>query len=371
MSDLLHLGTRKGLFTVTKSAAGWKITKADFLGTQVPIFLADKRSGMLHAAVDHGHFGTKMHRSNDNGATWEELPPPAWPEKPADAVEVKDPWRGVAVPWSLEKVWCLETGGSDESDVLWAGTIPGGLFRSLDSGASWELVRSLWDRPERSRWFGGGYDFPGIHSICVDPRNSRRVLLGISCGGAWRTEDGGQTWMQTAHGMRAAFTPPDSAFDPEIQDPHRIVRCESSPDILWTQHHNGIFRSGDDGKTWQEITTALPSNFGFAVAVQPQNPDIAWFVPAVKDEMRIPVDGRLVVSRTVDGGRSFETLISGLPQEHAYHLVYRHCLDVSSCGRRLAMGSTTGGLWLSEDAGESWSCVSRDLPPVFCVRFAP
>lgn len=369
MSDHLLVGTRKGLFEFRLHSGTWRIERTSFLGTQVPMLLPDARDGTLHAAVDHGHFGTKMHR-RICGSDWEELSPPAWPPKPEDSQGVKDPIRGEEVPWSLEKIWSLEAGGSNEPGVLWAGTIPGGLFRSEDHGESWELIRSLWDRPERSRWFGGGYDFPGIHSIAVDPRDSQSILLGISCGGVWRSRDSGQTWFQTSHGMRAEYMPPDMANDPEIQDPHRIVYCLAKPDHLWTQHHNGIFRSQDGGSSWQEIGTAQPSAFGFAVAVHPTNPNIAWFVPAQKDECRIPVDGRFVVSRTRDGGQTFDILSQGLPQDHAYHLVYRHCLEVDSTGQRLAMGSTTGGLWISDTAGETWQCLSRDLPPIYCVRFA-
>jgi hypothetical protein len=111
------------------------------------------------------------------------------------------------------------------------------------------------------------------------------------------------------------------------------------------------------------------SSFGFAVAVHPQDADTAWFVPAVKDEKRVPVDGALVVNRTRDGGRTFDTLRWGLPQQHAYDLVYRHGLDVAPDGRSLLMGSTTGGLWATQNAGDSWQTVSLNLPPIFAVRF--
>ena len=84
----------------------------------------------------------------------------------------------------------------------------------------------------------------------------------------------------------------------------------------------------------------------------------------------VPVGAQLVVARTRDGGESFEVLRSGLPQEGAYDLVYRHGLDVDSTGERLAMGSTTGGLWVSEDQGDRWSCLSAHLPPIRAVRFA-
>jgi photosystem II stability/assembly factor-like uncharacterized protein len=149
-----------------------------------------------------------------------------------------------------------------------------------------------------------------------------------------------------------------------------IVRCAAQPNRLWVQHHNGVFRSDDGGQRWVTITESAPSVFGFAIAVHPKNPDVAWRVPAIKDEQRVPVDARVVVSRTRDAGKSWEVLREGLPQEHAYDITLRHALDVDATGERLAFGSTTGSLWVSENAGDSWTHVSAHLPPVYAVRFA-
>ena len=148
-----------------------------------------------------------------------------------------------------------------------------------------------------------------------------------------------------------------------------VTQCPANPDVLWVQHHNGIFKSTDAAASWTEISGVAPSAFGFPVVVHPADADTAWFVPAAKDEKRYPVDGRVVVNRTRDGGKTFETLTRGLPQEHAYDLVFRHALDVDDSGDRLAFGSTTGSLWFSEDAGDSWVTASSNLPPIYAVRF--
>src|SRR5207253_438195 len=152
--------------------------------------------------------------------------------------------------------------------------------------------------------------------------------------------------------------------EPNIQDGHRMVQCPAQPDVLWVQHHNGIFRTTDGSKSWSEITDVQPSVFGFAVAVHPHDPETAWFVPAQKDETRVPVGGHVVVTRTRDGGKHFETLTKGLPHEHAYDLTYRHGLAVDDTGDRLAFGSTTGSLWISDNQGDSWQCLSSHLPPI-------
>ena len=264
----------------------------------------------------------------------------------------------------MSLLWTLAAGGADQPGTLWAGTVPGGLFRSDDRGESWSLVESLWNDPTRVQWFGGGYAKPGIHSICVDPRDSRRMTIGISCAGVWLSDDAGASWRLGGTGLRAAYMPPDQANNPLTQDPHALAQCAAAPDTIWCQHHNGIFLSSDRGASFIEIEAAKPSAFGFAVAAHPKDSDTAWFVPAVKDECRVPVDNRLVVSRTTDRGRSFDVLNEGLPSPPAFDLVYRHGLDVDAAGERLAVGSTTGGLWIGEDGGRRWTEVSANLPPV-------
>jgi photosystem II stability/assembly factor-like uncharacterized protein len=378
MSNRFHVATRKGLFTLERSeqrrqgvagdSAKWSIARTAFLGDNCTLLMHDPRDGSLLAALDHGHFGVKMHRSRDEGATWQEIAAPAYPEKPADYVP-KTPAEGRPVDWALKLIWALAPGGANEPGAVWCGTLPGGLFRSEDGGDSWAINRPLWDDPRREEWFGGGADQPGIHSICVDPRDAKHVTIGVSCGGVWTTRDGGQSWTLAGKGMRAEYMPPERQSDQNIQDPHQLVQCPAQPDAMWVQHHNGIFRSTDGGTTFSEISGVKPSVFGFPVAVHPKNPDVAWFVPAVKDEKRIPVEGRVVVNRTRDGGKTFETLTRGLPQEHAYDLVFRHALDVDDTGDRLAFGSTTGSLWVSEDGGDSWQTLSSNLPPVYAVRF--
>jgi hypothetical protein len=372
MSKQILIGTRKGLFTIARTggtaALPWTITRAAFLGDPVPMVLPDARDRSIYAALDHGHFGPKMQRSTDDGTTWVEIGLPVYP-KQEPGEEDRDPGRGTVIPWRLEKVWALEAGHVTEPGILWCGTIPGGLFRSPDRGSSWELVESLWRNPKRKEWFGGGADKPGIHSICVQPGDARHLTVGVSCGGVWVSKDGGDTWDCRATGMWAAYMPPERRDDPNIQDVHRLVQCSAKPEYLWAQHHNGIFRSTDSATSWQDVKNVPPSVFGFAVAVHPSNPDIAWFVPGVSDERRMPVNGQVVVTRTRDGGRSFDVLRRGLPQQHAYDLVYRHGLDVDPTGNSLAFGSTTGSLWVSEDQGDSWLCVSEHLPPIYCVRF--
>ncbi len=360
MNDRAWVATRKGLFELHRRGPTWSIANVSFLGEPVSMVLppiaAGTHAGTMLAALNLGHFGVKLHASRDGGRQWTEVAAPTYPPQPEGA-------PGPA--WKLQLVWALEAA----HDTVWAGTLPGGLFRSADGGLTWQLVESLWQRSERLEWFGGGYDSPGIHSICPHPTRAGQLLVGISCGGAWTSDDDGASWDLTASGMRADFMPPEQAGNANIQDPHRIVRCPAAPEAMWCQHHCGIWRTLDAGRSWTAVPDVPRSAFGFAVAVHPSDPQTAWFVPAIADQCRVPVDAALVVNRTTDGGQRFETLNEGLPARECYHLVYRHGLAVADDGCTLLMGSTTGGLWASHDGGGRWQSVSTALPPVYAVRF--
>jgi hypothetical protein len=356
MNDRLMVGTRKGLFELRRTRAEWTIAATHFIGYPISMLLADPRDGTLFAAEALGHFGVKLQRSRDQGATWQEIPAPAFPKTGAEGP-------------SVSYLFCLEPGSVTQPGWIWCGTIPGALFLSKDSGESWSINEPLWNLPERQYWMGGGFDDAGVASICVDPRDTDHMTLGVSTGGVWISNDGGASWRGSVDGMYADYAPPEHRHQPAAQDIHRLVQCPAAPDTMWVQHHNGVFRSTNAARSWQEVTTIRPAKFGFAVVVHPHDPDTAWFVPGVKDECRVPVEARLAVARTRDGAQSFDVLTNGLPQQHAYDLIHRHALAIDDDGSRLAMGSTTGHLWLTEDGGDAWTLVAGHLPPISCVRF--
>ena len=355
--DTLLLGTRKGLLIL--DTADWRVRQSFAPGIPVSFAATDPRTGVLWACCDHGHWGQKLHRSRDGGAGWEEVPAPRYPEGAT---------LGDNTPATLKYLWMVMPGGQDEPQRLYIGTEPGGLFASDDGGDTFTLVEPLWDHPSRPEvWFGGGRDAAGISSIVVDPRDSRHVYVGISVGGVFETTDGGQTWEGRNRGLTAEYMPvPHAEYG---HDPHYMVASPSNPDVLWQQNHCGVFRSVNGGHTWDNISQrGGPVKFGFAIAVDADDSDVAWVVPAVSDEQRMAVGGALCVCRTDDGGRNWTAYRAGLPQTTTYDVVFRHALDID--GDRLAFGTTTGNVYVSDDRGESWRCLGNNFPPVYSVRFA-
>ena len=132
------------------------------------------------------------------------------------------------------------------------------------------------------------------------------MLVGVSGGGARLARDGGASWT-IGKGMHADDTPPAQADKPgHTRSTPYFVHCRTVPNVLCSQHHNSAYRSTDGGAVWEEIHPAV-SSFGFTVAAHPREADTAWYVPAVSDEVRVPVSGKFVVTRTRDGGRTRDT----------------------------------------------------------------
>lgn len=352
----LLISTRKGLMIYAQHYNTWQFESVYFPGIPITLSYYHPYSRMLWAFQDHGHWGVKMSRSADMGFTWQEVEAPKYPE----GEEVKD-----GQPASLRYIWAVHHGGPDHPETLWIGTVPGGLFKTEDNGATWQLNRPLWDDPMRkTHWFGGGMSDPGIHSIIVDPRDAQRMFIGISCAGVYETRNGGASWHARNKGLRADFLP-----DPNADlghDPHLVVACPAAPDHLWQQNHCGVFYSPDGAMQWRDVTQEQgPVRFGFAVAVDENRPQRAWVIPGVSDEIRTAIGGALCVCRTDDGGASWTELRNGLPQSGSFDIVYRHGMALH--GNDLVFGTTTGNVFYSRDQGESWETLTNYLPMVLAV----
>ena len=393
MSDVILLGTRKGTVILDRTPSGWRPRSMAHAGIPVCYAARDPRDGTLWASLDHGHWGPKLSRSHDGGKRWEDAPSIRYPQGARFIVKFLptpdfDPGAPTGQPEYADatvfKIWNIAFGSAAQPGRLYAGTIPGGLFISDDGGESWELNRPLWNHESRggdlfngdatseNRWGGtpASIDYgvfePGIHSIVIDPRDPDHIHVAASSAGVLETRDGGRSWAGRNQGMLMDYLP-----DPAAEwghDPHFVAGCLDQPDHLWQQNHCGVFYSDDGARSWCKVSVPEDGvNFGFPIAADARDGRTAWVIPAHGDAQRMAIDGGLSVARTTDGGRSWQTFRTGLPQQNAYDIVLRHGLDAA--GDSLCFGSTTGNVYLSDDRGESWRCMGNNFPPVYSVRF--
>jgi hypothetical protein len=352
------VGTRRGLFIVRsdEKRRDWEISDPLLVGLEVYHAFLDARDGAtIWAATDHSVWGAHVHRSRDRGATWDVLP--AAPHH-ADG-------RGLKAIWALAPAPDPASGPAAGS--LLAGIEPAGLFYSDDGGHSWR-PSPLNDHPTRNTWqpAGGGL---ALHSMIVDPREPRRLYCALSAGGVYRSDDGGASWTPNNAGVRADFLPDPSA--PTGHCVHKLQLHPARPDRLYQQNHCGTYRSDDRGASWIDITAGLPSDFGYALALHPRDPDTLYVIPEESSHMRATVDGRLRVYRSRDAGASWQALTQGLPQQHSYVQVLREGLAADLLDPHgLYFGTSTGHLFASADEGKTWRLIAGFLPKILSVGVA-
>jgi hypothetical protein len=356
----LLVGTMKGafLFRSDRERRSWQQAGPWFKGVPVYSLAYDGRAGRrrLWAGSASWHWGPNLRSSDDFGATWSN----------PEAIPLRFP-EGSGV--DLKQVWQITPGRPDEPDVLYCGVEPAALFASRDGGASWELVRGLFDHPHRTQWQPGGGGLC-LHTIVLHP-SEPRVMVAISTGGVYRSDDGGETWSAKNQGVRAQFLPEGSRYPEFGQCVHKVVSHPSRPERLYLQNHWGLYRSDDGGDSWRDVANGVPSDFGFAMAQHPHDADTAFIVPLESDEFRCTPEARLRVYRTRDAGASWEPLTAGLPQEGAYETVLRDAMDTDDLpSAGVYFGTRSGKLFASADAGDSWQALAEGLPPIVCVRAA-
>jgi photosystem II stability/assembly factor-like uncharacterized protein len=355
---LVLVGTMKGAFAFRGRGRSWeRVQGPHFPGQPVYALAYDDRGDRirLHASTENPFFGSVLRKSDDMGRSWSDPKEPNL-KFPADT--------GLA----LKQIWQIRPGRADEPDVLYCGVNPSSLFESTDRGESWTLVRSLHDHPHRPKWTPGNGGMC-LHTILPHPQDKRRMLVAMSTGGVYRTTDGARSWHASNSGIRAEFLPDKH---PEFgQCVHKVVSHDARPERYFLQNHWGLYRSDDGGGSWKDVANGVPSDFGFAMAAHPHDPDCVYVVPLQSDEFRCTPGARLRVYRTRDAGRSWKPLAKGLPQKDAWETVLRDALVTDTADPAgVYFGTRSGKLFASRDDGASWQCLAEGLPPVTCVRAA-
>jgi photosystem II stability/assembly factor-like uncharacterized protein len=354
MGIVVLVGTPKGLFFLKgdEGRRDWTVEGPALEGWDVFHAIQDARDGSLYAAANNWVYGATVQRSTDGGKTWARSEGLGLPEDG----ELK-----------LEKSWHVEPGRESEPGRVWLGAAPGVLFRSDDSGETWEVNKGLLEHPTRERWQPGAGGMC-THSIQLDPNDDQRMYIGISAAGVFRSEDGGDSWTPANKGTAADFMP-DDPFPELGQCVHKLLLHPDREGRLWQQNHCGVYRSDDRGESWDRLEgNGLPSGFGFPLALDHREPDTALVVPEYGAENRVTPDGRLGVYRTKDGGKSWELASKGLP-EQAWASVKREGMASDSLDPPgIYLGTQSGSVFVSPNAGDEWIEAASQLPAIQSVE---
>jgi photosystem II stability/assembly factor-like uncharacterized protein len=374
------VGTKKGAFVLTADAKRqqWDVSALHFAGWEIYHLKGSPVDpNRLYASQSSGWFGQIIQRSDDGGKTWqapggEPAPSPEGvPQGESNKFvyegEVgKHLWYdGTQHPWEFKRVWHLEPSLTDP-DTVYAGVEDAAIFKTVNGGKTWQELPGL--RNVKGHLWQPGAGGMAVHTILLDPKNAQRIFIAISAAGAFRTDDGGNTWRPINRGLKSQYELPDP--DAEVGHcVHRIALHPSRPDVLFMQKHWDVLRTDNAGEQWREISGNLPTDFGFPIDVHAHEPETIYVVPIKSDSEHFPPDGKLRVYRSRTGGNDWEALTQGLPQRDCYVNVLRDAMAVDSldpCG--IYFGTTGGQVYASADGGNSWNAIVRDLPTVLSVE---
>jgi len=379
------VGTRKGAFVLTSDGKRqkWNVSGPHFAGWEVYHLKGSAADpDRIYASQSSSWFGQVIQRSSDGGKTWEQPGTPAGePTTTPDGMPkgesnkfVYDPKQPLTThkfydnsdkQWEFKRVWHIEPSLSDP-DTAYAGVEDAAIFRTTDGGKSWQEMTGLRGHGTASGWFPGAGGL-AVHTIVLDEKNPRRMFVAISAAGAFRTDDGGETWKPINKGLKSNYIPDPEA--PVGHCVHRIAMNPARPNTLFMQKHWDVLRTDDAGDNWREVSGNLPSDFGFPIRVHSHEPETVYVVPILSDSLHYPPEGKLRVYRSRTGGNEWEALTNGLPQSDCYVNILRGAMAVDSlesCG--VYFGTTGGQVYCSPDSGNTWSPIVRDLPAVLSVE---
>jgi photosystem II stability/assembly factor-like uncharacterized protein len=382
------VGTRKGAFILTSDGKRqkWDISGPHFAGWEMYHLKGSTVDpNRIFASQCSGWFGQIIQRSDDGGKTWTQPGTPPGEEKgpggmpkgesnkfvydvSADsgkALTTHMWYDGTQHPWEFKRVWHLEPSPTD-AETVYAGVEDAGLFRSTDGGQNWQELSGLRGHESGAGWQPGAGGMC-LHTVILDPSDPKRIYIAISAAGAFRTDNGGETWRPINKGLYSQYIPNPTAEVGHCV--HHVAMNPSRPGVLFMQKHWDVMRSDNSGDSWTEVSGNLPTDFGFVIDVHAHEPETIYVVPIKSDGEHFPLDGKLRVYRSKTGGNEWEELAKGLPERDCYVNVLRDAMAVDSldkCG--VYFGTTGGQVYASADAGDNWMPIARHLPAVLSVE---
>ncbi|HKT12024.1 MAG TPA: exo-alpha-sialidase [Terriglobia bacterium] len=382
----LLVGTVKGAFVIESDGTRkkWKVKGPHFAGWEIYHMKGSPADpNRIYCSQSSGWFGQVLQRSNDGGKTWEApgggitKSSQGWPQGESNrfvydtSSETGKPltthqwYDGTQHPWEFKRVWHLEPSLTDP-DTAYAGVEDAAIFRTVDGGHSWQELSGLRGHGTGPKWQPGAGGMC-LHTILLDPADPKRIFVAISAAGAFRSDDGGKNWKPINKGLRSQFLPDQDAEVGHCV--HRIAQHAGQPNVLFMQKHWDVMRSNDAGDNWHEVSGNLPTDFGFVIDVDANNPETVFVVPIKSDSEHYPLKGQLRVYRSKSGGNEWESLTKGLPQRNCYVNVLRDSMTVDKldpCG--IYFGTTSGQVYGSADGGDTWKPVVEHLPRVLSVE---
>jgi len=374
------VGTKKGAFILSADGKrrDWSVSGPHFAGWEIYHLKGSPvEPDRIYASQTSGWFGQLIQRSDDGGRTWStpggetEPQPGEFPKGESNRflyegeVGTHKWYDGTQHPWEFKRIWHIEPSLTDP-DVAYAGAEDAALFKTVDGGKTWKELPAL--RGVKGHLWQPGAGGMGLHTIVLDPGNPERIYVAISAAGAFRTDDGGRTFVPINKGLKSLWELPDPEADVG-HCVHRIAMHPSRPGVLFMQKHWDVMRSDDAGGMWTEVSGDLPSDFGFPIEVHAHEPETVYVVPILSDSLHYPPEGKLRVYRSRSGGNAWEPLTRGLPQKDCYVNVLRDAMAVDQldpCG--IYFGTTGGQVYGSSDGGDTWEAIVRDLPGVLSVE---
>jgi photosystem II stability/assembly factor-like uncharacterized protein len=359
------VGTRKGAFVLSSDERreSWEVAGPHFAGWEIYHLKGSPADpDRVYASQSNSWFGQLVQRSDDGARSFTPVGNEFAYSGPIGTHQFYD---GTPHPWEFTRVWHLEPSFDDPDSVL-AGVEDAALFSSRDGGMTWTELSGLRGHGSGPSWQPGAGGMC-LHTIVVDPGDPARIFVAISAAGVFRSDDGGETWKPVNKGLRSEGIPDEDAAVGHCV--HRLARHPEHPEVLYMQKHWDVMRSLDGGENWEEVSGDLPSDFGFVIDVHAHEPETVYVVPIKSDSEHFPPEGKLRVYRSRTGGGEWEPLTKGLPQANCYVNVLRDAMAIDSlesCG--VYFGTTGGQVYVSSDAGDTWSAIVHDLPAVLSVE---